>query len=432
MGTSITVGGVTVTNLREADIELVQEKFETAQGFALSAYQTTMGAINALQQIVQALQLINRQISIDTTQISGTQIEATPPVIDINQFRVDMPQLPADPAIIDASIGTLPDFPSVPTNNTITPPNENYYAYSRTLLDAIKSKLLDDVLAGSTGLTPAVEDAIFKREYERSLLEQQDLIDRIASHWSTRGWPLPNGALKAGIEQAEINFTNKRLDMSRDVAIKSFELALSNYHFIIEKGLGFESHLLSWAHSVADLAYQASKDIVLADIDIFKSLTEAASVKTRAVIDTALAKIAYNKGLIDYATAKLNAYSTYIRGQSDRVNAVARGYEAETAVFKAVTDFDISKAGLDLKVIETRMQQAIANANIMIKDKEIEMKNYEVLNSLKEEAMKAIGQIAAQLVAGALAAVHAAASIQASSNTSYSESTTGEIPSASG
>jgi len=385
----------------------VLNRFADSETFANSAYATTVAALNALRDIALALELISRTIPIDTTSISIPEISISPPTIDPDEFTVDMPILPTEPVIVDASIGTLPEFPDLVVGD-LQMPDETY---ATSLLTAIKSKLLSDVNTGSTGLTPAIEDAIFQREYERALIIHNDTQDRIAATWARNGYPLPNGALLGAYEEEEINFTNKRLDMSRDTAIKSFELALQNYHFIIQQGIALESQLMGYAHSVATLAFQVADEIIKNALVAFRERREAVSAKIASILETAKTKIQYNISLIEMYTAKLSAYSAKIRGETDRVNAVARGYEAEVAEFRSVADFEISKAGLDLKVIDAKISQAVANANILIKDKEIEMKNYELLNSLKEKAMEAISHVAAQITASALTMVHASASI---------------------
>jgi hypothetical protein len=164
-------------------VPFVEGKFNQAQGFASSAYQTTMEALLKLEEIAEQLTLINRLISIDTTTVSGNTIAATPPSIDISQFTVNMPDLPPDPQIVNAEIETFPNFPDLVVGD-LQPPNEGY---ASSLLSAIQVKLLSDIQNGSIGITPAVEDAIFKREYERSILVEQDLEDGIAAGTKREG-----------------------------------------------------------------------------------------------------------------------------------------------------------------------------------------------------------------------------------------------------
>jgi len=61
----------------------------------------------------------------------------------------------------------------------------------------------------------------------------------------------------------------------------------------------------------------------------------------------------------------------------------------------------------------------MANANILIKDAELRMKNYEVLSQLKIAAQDGVARVLAQLVAGALSSVSVGAHISASNSSSY-------------
>jgi hypothetical protein len=410
---------------------MVEKKFNMMMDYGVQGYQIAMTAIQLLSALAGQLQLINRAISLDTTLITQPVITATPPTIDTTQYRVDYPTKPVEPSLIDATMAPLPtDFPSWVDPSAIITGDTTYVS---SLLTALKSKLLRDLQEGSIGIEPAIEQAIFDRERERALLEYQDEIDRTAANWARGGFPLPNGGLRAAQNKVEINFTNKRLDMSRDIAIKSFELALQNSHFIIQQIVAVENMLVHWAEAVATRIFEASKAAAELTISSFRAKLDGVKEQALVIIEEAKAKIEYNRGLIQIFVAQIEAFSSQMRAEAERINAVARGDEAQVAVFKSIADFEISLANLDLKVIEARIYQAVSNANILIKDKEVEMKNYEVLNNMKIEAEKAIGQIAAQLVAGALSAVHAQISASASDTANYSATTgelllTGEIP----
>jgi hypothetical protein len=397
---------------------LVEQKFTTMMNYGVQGYQIAMTAIQALAALAKQLQLINRAIALDTTLITEPTITATPPVIDTSQYRVDYPTKPLEPTLIDATMAPLPtEFPSWVDPNAIVTGDTTYID---ALLTALKSKLLTQLQEGSIGIEPAIEQAIFDRERERALLEYNDEIDRVSANWARGGFPLPNGGLRAAQNKVEMNFTNKRLDLSRDVAIKSFELALQNSHFVIQQIVAVENMLVHWAEAVATRVYEASKAAAELTISSFRAKLDGVKEQALVIIEESKAKIEYNRGLIAIFTAQIEAFSSQMRAESERINAVARGDEAQVNVFRGIADFEIAVANLDLKVIEARISQAVANANILIKDKEVEMRNYEVLNNLIVEAQKAIGSIAAQLVAGALSAVHAQVGISASDSADYS------------
>jgi len=398
--------------------EIVDQKFEQSMGLAFDSYNLTLETLNRLSDLATTLELINRIITVDTTDVPMPDLsDLEAPEVDIDEFRVDFPDQPTEPTLIDTTLDTIPsDFPDLSTSE-ITGGDTTYVT---ALITALKSKLLNDINTGSTGVSADVENAIWYRNYERDLLASNESIDRISAEWSKRGFPLPDGVLTAQIDEEIINFGNKRMDVSRDVAIKSFELALQNSHFIIQQSIALEAHLMTFANAVAQRIYEVSKAVVESQISSFNSRVDKVAKQAAVIIEKAKAKIEYNLGLIKVYAEKVNAYSAKVNAESSRINAVARGYEAQVGVFNSIVDFETKKSDLTLNVIRTRLEQAVANANILIKDKEVEMKNYELINSLKEKAEEAIGAIVAQLTAGALASVHAGASIGASNSGNYS------------
>jgi hypothetical protein len=408
-------------DLFEKAPQLVESRFTDMQKFAVNGFNMAMTAIQALSRIGLELKMINRAIAIDTEVIDTSGLtDRVAPTIDFNLFRIDVPVTPSQPTLIDATLEPIPGtFPEMVGPSDVDIGAQGYVS---SLLSALKSKLLSDLQNGSIGLTPQVEDAIFKREYERSLIELEDEKDRKAANWARGGFPFPNGGLTATLDDTDTKFTDKRLDMSREVAIKSFELALQNSHFIIAQGISIEGMLIQWTNQVATRVLEGSKAIIDSQIRSYDARVRGFGERARIIIEKCKAKIEYNIGLIRMYEASVNAYAAKMRAESERVNAVATGYEAETTVFNTQVNFDVKKIDVALEIIKARIEQAVANANIMIKDKEVEIKQYEMLNSLLMEAQKAQGEIAAQVAAGALAAVHASVSIGSSDSASYSYS----------
>jgi len=246
-------------SLFETAPALVTEKFEIAQEYAQNAYRMAMEAIRSLIDIAGELELINTNITIDEIGVfTPGSLTAIPPTKP--DFSMEFPNAPSEPTnLIDVVFGQLPKFPDPPATGGIGAGDNSY---TSSLISALQSKLLADLQDGGNGIDPDIETALFQRESERAFQVHNDAKDRIASEWSKRGFSIPSGALAAMLMEEEINFTNKRLDISRDIAIKSFELAQANTHFAIQQAIGLESALLNWTNSVAERVFQVSKAVV--------------------------------------------------------------------------------------------------------------------------------------------------------------------------
>ncbi len=304
--------------------QIVDEKFEDGRGYALDALNMAYTTITQLRDIASSLELID-------TNTVFTDIE----VPNAGSFTT---AAPAAPAIVW-------NLPSGITNID-------------EMEDVIEAKLLSDIQSSSPAISPTVETAIFERESERAVILHQETLDNISDEWSKRGFTLPNAFLLAVLSQSEIDYTNKRLDISRDIAIKNFELTDANMKFAVQQGLAF----------------------VVNRIEIYK-----AQVST----------------------------------EISRIDALVRTYLGETQVYQTLAQVFAALADIDFKTFDATLRKEVAHAELVIKNTEIAMRNYETLNGLKIEAMRAIGSIDAQIVAGAMSSVSASAHITASNTADY-------------
>lgn len=140
------------------------------------------------------------------------------------------------------------------------------------IIEGLKEWVEDTIQGDRPAFTEDVEEAIIRREHERAIQIQNDTIDRINAEWSRMRAPLPNGVLVAAIEEAELNFANKRLDASRDILLKNFELTQSNVHKAVD-GYGI---LIQGVSARENLEIQAKQ------IEI-KNLETQTALKTEAL-----------------------------------------------------------------------------------------------------------------------------------------------------
>jgi hypothetical protein len=307
---------------------IVTEKFEDGRAYASNAIALANAVIEELRQIGVALNTIDT-----TTGITYL----TPP--ESGSFT-----------------GTAPTSPDTTANLPVAPSD------SDVLQDTIRSQIINSISNQSSAIPESVETAIFNRESERALLVHHDTLDNISAEWAKRGFTLPNAILASLISQAETDFGNKRLDVSRDIAIKNFELSDANVKFAVQQGIAY----------------------------------------------------------IGY---KVTIYKAEVDAEIARIDAIIKKYLGDLDAYKTDAQVFTSLADINVKEFDAALKQEITKAGLLIKNVEIGIKNYEMETGLRVEVAKAIGSILAQVVAGSLASISASASVSASDSGSYNYST---------
>jgi len=257
----------------------------------------------------------------------------------------------------------LPDFPEGPILQTIA------------LVAGIQTRLQSDLANGVTGIDPARENDIWMRDQERERIMTDAAKEKIAAEWSKRCFDLPDGVLVAQLTQAEIDYRNKFLDRSREIAVKQAELAFQNTQFII------------------------------------KSILEMNQLLIMAVTEG-------NKITIAKYQADLEAYKTQVQAAISTVDEAVKAYEASGTVYRAKAEAQASIANVDVKAAEVSITATISQMQLFLKQAEILIERSRAIAQLKTTAAEAGGRIAAQLAAGAMAGVSVQAHISAGATAS--------------
>jgi hypothetical protein len=193
--------------------------------------------------------------------------------------------------------------------------------YNSQLTQELADWLYDGLIHGGTGLHPDVENAIWQRESERDLLAHTDQLTRLAAEWSKGGFNLPTSMLTHMFMEADNNYTNKRLDTSRDIAIKQAELAQANTHFIITNVQTMEQRMINWFGEIAKRAYDVSRSITEFSLERYK--TDIAGFNT--LVDLYKTKALVYEIVIKSAVARLEGYKAQLEaakltGELNKVN----------------------------------------------------------------------------------------------------------------
>lgn len=393
---------------------LVNDKYKMAMEFAEESIIDTRDTLDKLSVAIEQLKAIDYVVSINDVPPIDLGLLPTPPVIP----GVSAPSTPVPPekiAIprIDISDLNLPSIDDLIMPDALTTINAGDNTYTSPLLSAIKARLMMDVVNGGVGIDPDVEMDIYNREYERNLQELADAKNRVISDWSKRGLPLPDSTLVNALNMLELEYSNKRNELSRDIRIKQAELAQHNTQFAMQQAVQLESILINFTNAVSQRILDASRSMVEMQI----AATNAIISKYRAMVDiyTAVvnARIEEAKGIAQVYMAEVEAYRAHLAGEMARMDAELKTFFTELDVYKVKAGVFSDLTKLNLGIFEVRMREAMERANVYLKDAEIKLQNHRAIEGMKIEGLKSLANTVANFVSGALASVSAGVSVGA-------------------
>jgi hypothetical protein len=337
-----------VTSVIETTEQTVIDRFEQAAAYADGAMETAEGFLNALSDASGGLGFFVPNLA--------------NPELPTLSYQFNPGDAPTQP---DTEI-SLPTFPETPILATVA------------LVTGILNALSTDLNAGVTGLNPAVEQQMWERDQERERIMVNEAKEKIAAEWSKRGFDLPDGVLVAQLTQAEVDYRNKFLDRSRDIAIKQAELAFQYTQFVK------------------------------------KSILEMNQILIMAVTEG-------NKITISKYQADIEGYKMQVQAAISTIDGAMKAYEASGTVYKAKADAQAAIAGIDVKAAEVQINSTIAQMQLFLKQAEIAIEQSRAMNQVRVAAAEAGGRIAATLAAGAMAGVSVQAHLnaQASATKTY-------------
>lgn len=401
----------------ETSPNIVQAQFEAAQGYAASAFQIAQGLLQALASIATSISSIDTNvvlegISLDVPQF--TDLKPVQPSFTMQQFSP-----PDHPAFqnIDLSDLVIPDPSSIMVRTDQVDPQAG--GYSSQLLTALKAKMLRDIVNGGSGLGADIEQQLWDRDEARSLLDHQKAMDRIRAEWSTSGLPLPDGSLISALTQEEVDYVNRRGDQTKTIAIEMAKIADANTRFAVEQASRLEQILMSFQQTLQQRIFEASVATAKMQIETINAEIAKQRIMTDVYKTIADVRIEDAKAIVEIYTAQVQAYTAQIQAESTRIDSIVRTFLAQVEMYKADVSVYSALTDVEIKILDAQLRVAIERANLTLKDAELKIRQYEANKGLQIEAIKAEGSIAAQLVAGALAGIHASAQMSASDSAQY-------------
>lgn len=268
---------------------------------------------------------------------------------------------------VDMHEAWLTKFENIPTLELLSPTPYSYARgpeYASSLLAGLQAKLAER-LAGGTGLSPAVEQAIWDRARGRETTAAQANQDEIMRASEAFGFQLPTGTLAAQLREAQQGYYDKLSTLSRDVAIKQAELEQENLKQTISQGMELEGKLIDYSYKMEQLTFEAAKAYADNALQIYNAATEqykallagyqtyAAAYKT--IIDAEMTKVEVYKAELAAEQTKAQVNSTLVqqyKAQIEANMAFVEIYKAELGGANALIQLEqakISAAGEQIK-----------------------------------------------------------------------------------
>lgn len=292
--------------------------------------------------------------SIPTAPTSPTFVEPVIPDAPTLSFPV-VPEfgvltLPEPPSI------QIPSFGAVSPDDDLTAPSNQFafyeQAYSSTLLDAVKLKLLTDIEEGGYGIDTADEVSLWERARAREYDLATAQIAEIRSTGAIRGFELPPGDLNVAIQVAHQDLQNKVSTLNRDIALKRADLYVDNRKFTIQQARELEQILINYHNSLMERTLNAAKAALDAEISVFNALV----ARYNARLDAYKTEAQVFEAQIRASLAQVEIYRTTMEGKRIELEAQRTQVDVYRAQLSGIESL--------VNIYRTRMEAANVQANI--------------------------------------------------------------------
>jgi hypothetical protein len=371
--------------------------------------------------------------------------------------------LPDIPPINFPSMDLTPPVYTLPTPKQWNFDVNNILISDDPLVMECINRLTNNIRYGGTGLTPAVEAAIWDRDLERNEQTLQDSTDKAVTAWAKMGFSLPDGMLAHSVAELQKEYENRRIDRSREIAIKQAELEQVNLFKSLELASGLMSSIIGLEIQYEKLVLEAQEltakyanEYISMQIEVYKAQVEAYKVRAQVyenLIRAELAKVDVYKAQIEgqkligeinqqtvqvYSekmkaiaimmdaykseiqamTAELEMEKTKIEANKLQFDAWAKKadvaiskYNGEVEMYKAASQINVSKAELVSKQWEATARINLAYREMAIKSLEASNTSADRRAQITMGALKGVADAYASMASGLMAALSARASM---------------------
>jgi hypothetical protein len=251
----------------------------------------------------------------------GTHTAPSRPDVDTALSYPASPDL-AMPTMDTLSAITLPDFvyPEFPDFTdqppvaalTVPEPFINWAEpqYQSEMLDALQAQVRE-MMAGSTGMPRAVEDALFARARERDSAETNRAVQEAVDTFASRGFSMPPGMLAKQINVVREQGRLKAAETNRDILTQAAQWQIDAIRFAVQQGLALEQLTTNLYSNMVGRLFEVAKYQAESQLNVFNAQVSLFNAQSQAFANL----VQVYKTKVDAANAKLQAYKTAIDAQ---------------------------------------------------------------------------------------------------------------------
>jgi hypothetical protein len=232
------------------------------------------------------------------------------------------------------SYPVLPTFDEVaPDVRDITVPNVfiNWAepVYASEVLDDLRLKI-KELMAGGTGLPPAIEEALFARTRERDNAETERAVQEAVDTWGARNFSMPPGMLTKAVSVIREQGRLKAAELNRDILVQAATWEIENLRFAVQQGMALEQLTQNLYENMAKRLFEVARFAAESLINVFNARISLFNAQNAAF--ATLSQVYRTK--LDGAISELTAYKTAVDGQV----ALGQINQQRVEVYKARLD----------------------------------------------------------------------------------------------
>lgn len=260
--------------------------------------------------------------------------------------------------------------------------NFDEQAYQSAMLDALKAKLINDMVNGGYGIEPGDEAGLWDRAREREGEAASAELQAVERDFASRGFMMPPGAMFGAMEAIRAKALGVAATLSREVALKRADLYAENRRFTIEQVREVEQLMVNMHMAAMERVLRAAQVSAQYVTEVFRARVEKSKLKLEAIQTRAQAfrdAIAVQAQKVELYRAQIQAELSKMEIDKNKVElyrATLSGVETMANIYRIQVQAAEAAINAERSKVETYKAE-VDGFMATVKAKESEFSGYE-------------------------------------------------------